>query len=24
VGVDNGVPTNIVIVLPFVNAVCKG
>jgi hypothetical protein len=24
VGVDNGVPVNIVIVLPFVNAVCKG
>jgi hypothetical protein len=24
VGVDNGVPTNIVIVLPFANAVCKG
>ena len=24
VGVDNGKPINIVIVLPFVNAVCKG
>ncbi len=24
VGVDNGQPTTIVIVLPFVNAVCKG
>ena len=24
VGVDNGKPVNIVIVLPFVNAVCKG
>jgi hypothetical protein len=24
VGVDNGQPVNIVIVLPFVNAICKG
>jgi len=24
VGVDNGQPVNLVIVLPFVNAVCKG